>query len=270
MTPARATRSRITLLAATAIAAVLLSGCESTGGLQEPVIENVTSSGGDPSDQRNRARIPTELGSLYYSLGNMAVAPEELRLAVAADPTYALASSMLGTIHMELLEPKLAEQNFERALQLSLTDSEINHRYGWFLCQAGREANSQKFFQHSIRNPLNLAPWRSSSAVGVYSMRKGLFKEAEGFFQASLRQDRNDGTSLYNLGLLRYQQGSMKEARMLVSRPSKLEEPSAESLWLALRIERKLGERNAEASLGNQPGRRFPASREYQAATREI
>ncbi|MDA0981962.1 MAG: type IV pilus biogenesis/stability protein PilW [Proteobacteria bacterium] len=270
MTPARATRSRITLLAATAIAAVLLSGCESTGGLQEPVIENVTSSSGDPSDQRNRVRIRTELGSLYYSLGNMAVAPEELRLAVAADPTYALASSMLGTIHMELLEPKLAEQNFERALQLSLTDSEINHRYGWFLCQAGREANSQKFFQHSIRNPLNLAPWRSSSAVGVYSMRKGLFKEAEGFFQASLRQDRNDGTSLYNLGLLRYQQGSMKEARMLVSRPSKLEEPSAESLWLALRIARKLGERNAEASLGNQPGRRFPASREYQAATREI
>lgn len=269
MTHARATRSRTTLLAATAFAAVLLSGCESTGGLQEPVIENVTSSsGGDPSDPRNRARIRTELGSLYYSQGNMAVALEELRLAVQADPNYALAYSMLGAVYMELRETKLAEQNFERALRLSPTDSEINHRYGWFLCQVGREADSLKYFQQSIRNPLNPAPWRASAAAGVCSMRKGMTKEAEGFFQGALKQDPNDLTSLVNLGQLRYQQGSLEEARNLVSRFNKLVEPTPESLWLALRIERKLGARVAEASLGNQLRRRFPTSREYQQLQR--
>lgn len=268
MTHARATRSRTTLLAATAIAAVLLSGCESTGGPQEPVLENVTSSGGDPSDPRNRARIRTELGSLYYSQGNMAVALEELRLAVAADPNYALAYSMLGAVYMELRETKLAEQNFERALRLSPNDSEINHRYGWFLCQVGRETESLKYFQQSIRNPLNPAPWRASSAAGVCSLRKGMIQEAEGFFQGALKQDPNDLTSLVNLGQLRYQQGSLEEARTLVARFNKLVEPTPQSLWLALRIERKLGERTAEASLGNQLRRRFPASREYQQLQR--
>jgi type IV pilus assembly protein PilF len=44
--------------------------------------------------------------------------------------------------------------------------------------------------------------------------------------------------------------------------------PSAESLWLALRIERKLGERIAEQGLATQLRRRFPASPEYRALQR--
>jgi type IV pilus assembly protein PilF len=93
-------------------------------------------------------------------------------------------------------------------------------------------------------------------------------KEAETFFQGALRQDPNDLTSLVNLGQLRYQQGSLEDARKLVSHFNKLVEPTPESLWLALRIERKLGERVAESSLGNQLRRRFPASREYQQLQR--
>jgi type IV pilus assembly protein PilF len=57
----------------------------------------------------------------------------------------------------------------------------------------------------------------------------------------------------------------MDEARRLVSRHNKLAAPSAESLWLALRIERRLGQRVAEQSFANQLRRRFPGSPEYQA-----
>jgi len=41
--------------------------------------------------------------------------------------------------------------------------------------------------------------------------------------------------------------------------------PGAEILWLALRVERGLGDRNAEASLGFQLRRNFPDSREARA-----
>jgi len=60
----------------------------------------------------------------------------------------------------------------------------------------------------------------------------------------------------------------MDEARRLVARYNKLDEPSAESLWLALRIERKSGERVAEQGYANQLRRRFPGSPEYQALQR--
>jgi len=53
-----------------------------------------------------------------------------------------------------------------------------------------------------------------------------------------------------------------------VTRYNRIVEPTAESLWLALRVERKLGERGAESSYANQLRRRFAASREYQQLQR--
>ena len=41
-----------------------------------------------------------------------------------------------------------------------------------------------------------------------------------------------------------------------------------ESLWLALRIERRFGQRNNELSYANQLRRRFPQSTEAQALQR--
>ena len=70
------------------------------------------------------------------------------------------------------------------------------------------------------------------------------------------------------LGQIRYRQGSLEEARKLVSRFNKIIDPTSESLWLALRVERKLGERVAESSFANQLRRRYPSSREYQQLQR--
>lgn len=252
---------------AVAVFAALAAGCAGDAPLPEPTLQNQTMAG-DSSDPRNRARIRTELATLYYSAGNMSVALEELRLALQADPNYALAYSLLGAVYMELRENQLAQQNFERALRLAPNDPEINHRYGWFLCQTGREIESVRYFQQAIRNPLYPTPWRSSAAAGVCVLRKGMLKEAEEYFAAALRQDPDDLVSLVNLADIRYRKGELEEARRLVARFNRLVEPTAESLWLALRIERKLGERTAEAALANQLRRRFPASREYQLLQR--
>ena len=74
--------------------------------------------------------------------------------------------------------------------------------------------------------------------------------------------------SLVGMGLIRYQQGNIGEARKLVSRYNKLVTPTSESLWLALRIERRLGERAQEQAFANQLRRRYPESVEYQALQR--
>ena len=49
---------------------------------------------------------------------------------------------------------------------------------------------------------------------------------------------------------------------------NKIVEPTPESLWMALRVERRLGDRNAEASFAGQLRRRYPGSREYQLLQR--
>ena len=260
--------NRLHCAALAAVATVVLAGCAATTTTPtEPVIES-TSVTGEAGEPRNRAKVHTELASLYYGRGNMAVALEELPIANAADSNYPLAYSMFGLVYMELRENQLAQSNFERALQLAPTDPDINHNYGWFLCQTNRENESIKYFMQAVRNPLYPTPWRSYSTAGVCSLRKNNLKEAEDFFQRALGLEPNDPSSLLQLGQMRYRQGSLDEARKLVGRYNKIVEPTPESLWLALRIERKLGERLAEASYANQLRRRYSGSREYQQLQR--
>jgi len=245
---------------------VLLAGCASA-----PETPESSSIVGEVGDPRNRARLHTELASLYYSAGNFPVALEELRIAAAADSSYAPTYGMFGLVYMQLKETNRAEESFERALRLAPNDADINHNYGWFLCQTGREPASIKYFLHAIRNPLYPTPWRSYSAAGVCTLRSDAaakHKEAEGYFERALRLEPDEPTSLLNLAQIRYRQGNVGEAKKLVARHNKLVSPSSESLWLALRIERKLGERVAEQAFANQLRRRFPESREYQALVR--
>jgi type IV pilus assembly protein PilF len=251
------------------VAAVGLAGCAGTssGPTPEPVIESSGISG-EAGDPRNRAKVHTELAALYYGRGNMAVALEELRTANTADPGYALTYSMFGLVYMELRENQLAQSNFERALQLAPTDPDINHNYGWFLCQTRREKESIKYFMQAVRNPLYPTPWRSYATAGVCSLRVNDVKEAEDFFQRALKLEPNDPASLLQLGQIRYRQGNLQEARTLVGRYNKIVEPTPESLWLALRVEHKLGDRLAEATHANQLRRRYPASHEYQQLQR--
>ena len=244
---------------------VALSACASDPGGPTPPGTMVI---GEVSDARNRARLHTELASAYYSRGSMAIALDELRTAVAADSSYAPAHSMFGLVYMQLRENPRAQESFERALSYSPNDSDINHNYGWFLCQTERAPESIKYFLHAIRNPLYPTPWRSYAAAGVCSQRMKNEKQAEEFFERALRLEPDEPSSLLQLGQIRYRQGSLEDARRLVGRFNRLAGPTAESLWLAVRVERKLGQRVAERNYATELRRRYPGSPEYQALQR--
>ena len=249
--------------AALAVLLLLLAGCASK--TDTPETGTIVGEVGDP---RNRARVHTELASAYYERGNMAIALEELRLATTADSSYAPAHSMFGVVYSDLKETSKADDSFQRALRLSPNDPDINHAYGLFLCQSGREKESIGYFLQAIRNPLYTSPSRSYSAAGMCSVRMKNTKDAEEFFVRALRLDADDPAALLQLGQIRYRQGNMDDARKLVSRHLKLASPSPESLWLAVKVERKLGERTVEQGYANQLRRRFPGSPEYQALQR--
>ena len=223
---------------------------------------------GEVGDPRNRAKLHTELASMYYSNGNLGVALEELRAAAKADTNYAPAYGMYGLVYMQMKDQTRAEESFERALRLAPSDADINHNYGWFLCQTGREPASVKYFLQAIRNPLYATPWRSYSAAGVCTLKMDQLKDAEAFFERALKLEPDEPASLVGLGQIRYRQGNIGEARKLVTRYNKLVTPTSESLWLAVRVERRMGERLQEQAFANQLRRRYPDSREFQALQR--
>ncbi|HSA91267.1 MAG TPA: type IV pilus biogenesis/stability protein PilW [Burkholderiales bacterium] len=247
-----------------AILAAMLAGCAAQNQSPDPLLGSATMDG-ELGDKRNRARLHTELASLYFNNGNMTVALDELRAATAADPNYGPAYGMFGVLYMRLNETVRAEESFERSLRLAPNDPDVNHNYGWFLCQTGREQASIKHFENAVRNPLYPTPQRSYAAAGVCALKANQVKQAEGYFEQALKLEPDEPSSLLQLGQIRYRQGNIGEARKLVTRHNKLVTPSAESLWLAVRIERRLGERLQEQAYANQLRRRYPTSPEYQA-----
>jgi type IV pilus assembly protein PilF len=241
---------------------ITLAGCTATGSGSGKGAQQAVSAQPAASDQQQRAKVHTELGSLYLLDGRSAVALEEARIALSADSNYAPAYNLLGLTHMMLNEPRLAEENFQQALRLAPGDPEISNNYGWFLCQNGREQLAINYFMAAAKNPLYTTPTKPYTNAGICAFQMKNDKAAQDYLLTALRLSPGNTQALMGLAAVAYRQGRYTEARQWTTDIEKLMEPTAEVLWMALRIERKLGNREAEARYAAQLRRRFPGSPE--------
>jgi type IV pilus assembly protein PilF len=249
---------------ATLLAAVALCGCASDKLGSEVPGEDTGAVIGEKASARERARIHTELAGSYYQRGNLGVALSEARIAVAADSDYAPAYNLLGLVYGDLRETSLADEAFQRSLSINPSDPDANHNYGWFLCENKREDESIRYFMMAVRYPLYATPQKSYTMAATCALRRGNEKDANEYLERALKLDPNYYPALINLAQLKYRRGELGSARTLVGRYNKIAEPTSESLWLAVRIERKLGDSTASTTYANQLRRRFPGSKEYQ------
>lgn len=243
---------------------VLLAACA-----EQPVAPHLTPQAPvtqQQADARTRADLHTQLGAGYYELRNFAVALEELNEALRADPNHGPAYNMLGLVYMELREDAAAEQNFERALRINPLDSDANNNYGWFLCQRKRHADGIKHFMTAVKNPLYQSPDKSFVNAGMCARAAGDDAAALQYFERALALQAAQPQALFHLADLAFRRGEIPAAKGYLTRLSRaVPSLGAEGLWLALRVERRLGDREAEASYGLQLRRNFPNSREAQA-----
>lgn len=213
----------------------------------------------------NRAKLHVDLGHAYLGGGRMAVALEEAGIALAADPNYAPAYNLLGLVHMFLNEPKVAEENFQKALRLAPNDPEYSNNYGWLLCQDGREKDAFPYFMVAVKNPLYQTPTKPYFNAGVCALRLKDNKLAESYFTRALETDPRNIGALYKLAELRYQAGRYYEAQRMVADVITMVDNDPAPVWLALRIERKLGNREEEVNYAKQLRSKYAGSPQHQA-----
>jgi type IV pilus assembly protein PilF len=252
-------------IAAVMTAAVLLAGCASnpSAGTQA---EMATSS--DQTDNQKRAMIRLQLAIGYYEQRQMDVALDEVKQALQADPNFADAHSVRGLIYMDMGQAKLAEESFLQAIKLSPNNPDFNNNYGWFLCRNGRERQSIGYFEAALKNPAYQSPAKALNNAGVCSMKLKDRVAAERFLSEAFKNEPGNPATSANLGKLYYEMRDYERARFYIGRVTKADVVSPDALWLAIRIERKLGDRASEASLVTQLRRRHPNSPEYAAYQR--
>lgn len=216
-------------------------------------------------EARGKAKVHVELGQAYFQVGRYGVALDEAKAAISYDSRYAPAYQLMGLVHMFLEENQIADANFSYALSLAPGDPEIQNSYGWFLCSTGKEAAGIEMLQAAARNPYYQTPTRAQANVGLCQLRLNNDTAAERAFLRAVELDNGNHQAVFHLAGIAYRRGAYEAAKRYVGAFNQAVEPTAESLWLAIRIERRLGDRAAEASLVQQLRRRFPGSPEYQA-----
>ena len=243
---------------------VSLVGCATRSTVTESVGDGkdiVTAS--DESDASKRARLRMELASGYFGRGQMTTALDQVKLALQADPTLAEAYNLRGLIYGNLGDEKLAEDSFRRALQLSPRDADTMHNFGYYLCQKKRYAEASALFDQALAVPQYRGQSRTMLAKGVCEAFAGQLAESETTLLSAYQLDPANPSTAVNLSEVLYRRGDYERARFYVRRVNAVPEyTGSQTLWLAARIEQRLGNRSGVQELGDQLRRRFPDSRE--------
>lgn len=243
-----------------------ISGCASKMSAAGPAgsgVEVVTDS--DEPEFRKRARIRLELAVGYFEQGQTTIALDELKQSMAADPNYAEAYSLRGLIYMRLNDFRISEESFRKSLTINPRDSNVMHNLGWLLCQQARYPEAEQLFSQALSNPQYGERAKTFRAQGLCQARAGLRAEAERSLLKSYEFDAGNPVTAYNLATLLFQRGDYVRAQFYLRRLNNTEVANAESLWLGVRAERRMENREAMLQLAAQLLKRFPQSREASA-----
>ena len=252
---------------------VLLVGCSTTSSTSSGPISDAgarpTTAVPDSADMKRRADVRMELATGYFRRGQLDIALEEVKRALDADPTLGAAYSLRGLIYATQGEEALAEESFRRALQINARDTDTMQNFGWYLCQRKRYPEADALFGQALAAPQNRDVPRTLLAQGVCLSSAGQLAEAERALARAYELDPANPSIVTNLADVLYRRGEYERARFYIRRINSVPSAaSAQTLWLAARIESKLGNQTGAQELGRQLRNRFGESREAAAFER--
>lgn len=253
-----------------------LTACAGTGGgrasdtsLQGSTTELKTASDATSADKRASIRLQLAIG--YYTEHSYEVALDEVKLALAAKPDWADAYGVRALIYVGMGEMALADENYKRAMSLAPRNPELNNNYGQFLCQVGRYDQGLAQLETALRDPTYQSPLLAKVNAGNCAVKMKNYELAERYLMDALRYDPDMPAIQEAMARVYFARKDYARAGLFINRLTTLQKPetmSAEALWLAARVERKLGEKATETSLVTQLRRRHPNSPEFAAFMR--
>ncbi len=210
------------------------------------------------------ASVNTQLGLGYLQNGQLDLAWERLNTAIQADPNYATAHNGIALVYDQLNESDKAEEHFKRAIELNPSDSAAQTNYGAFLCQRGRMEEGEKYFMQAVANPLYTKPAMAYTNAGTCKLQADDPDGAEAYFRAALQADPRFPLALLNMAQVSYDKGEFLAARAYMQRLEEVSNHNSRSLWLGIRIEERLGDKDAVSSFAMLLKANYPDSRETQ------
>ncbi|MEO7558136.1 MAG: type IV pilus biogenesis/stability protein PilW [Gammaproteobacteria bacterium] len=231
-----------------------LSACSTTDEI---------SSDTNPGDRSDTlAETNVKLGVGYLQQGRSDLALTKLQRALELNPNLPGAHNAIAIVYDRLGELDKAEQHYLKAINLAPKDSNAHNNYGTFLCKRNELDKAEKQFLQALENPLYETPALAYENAGLCALRVPNTIKAEKYFRSALQIDPRLPGSLYQMGVISFDRGDNLSARAYLQRYTAVARHTPQSLWLGVRVERVLGDKNAVSSYALQLRSSFPDSGE--------
>ena len=239
---------RLTLIV---VCAIVLSAC-STRASREQDVKNT-----------KLVSIHTQLASGHLIRNQLDFALQEINKALAIDDNDSQANNIMALIQARLRNDGETEKYFNKSIVANDNNSEAHNNFAVFLCEHGRVDEAIKHFDVALANALYKTPEKASLNAGLCLKNRPLVGvSAAKYFRYALSVDPRSAQALYNMAVISFESNQPLAARGFIQRYFDVSKDSAESLWLAVRIERALGARDTQANYALRLRGKFPASTE--------
>jgi len=214
---------------------------------------------GDP------AEINTQLAIEYMREGMYQASMEKFKKALKQNPNLQVAHASLAILYERLGENELAEKHYREAYNLNRKDPLTLNNYGQFLCRDGRLKEADKMFAAAVRDPLYRHPETVYTNAGICAQMRPDPELADTYFRKALQANPK-----YPPALREMVKGSFAEEKYLATRAylTRLQDVTTltpEYLWIGVRAEEALGDKNAVSSYALVLKNQYPDSDETQA-----
>lgn len=245
--------------ALTAVALLLASACTTTGGMVRPGVE---------PDLEEAAKLNTQLGIEYLRKGEDAAAMEKLKKALDQDDGQGMAHAVIAFLYQRQGEFDLADKHYRKALSRNDEDPSTLNNYGVFLCGRGEFRKAEKMFLEATEIRANTAIEDSWANAGS-CLRTREPKRAEDYLRNALKIDPRHPNALAQLAELTYDKQDYLRARAFLQRYQSVARDTSQTLYVAVRTERALGDLQAARVYERRLRSEFPGSREVELLERQ-
>lgn len=245
---------------------VLLLGLVLAGCQQQAVRDNsgdgVTGNLGSPTARSSAADVYIELSAAYLREERLADAFMNAKKAVIVDPSSSNAHYMLALVQQRLGQVESAETAYRKAVALDSHNPVALNAFGSFLCEQRRFDEADGYFRRALNNPLYSTPWLAWHNAGWCKEMAGNLEQAESDYRGALQANPRFGPSLFGMAKISFSGENYLSARAYLQRYAEVAPHTAESLWLGVRTENQLGDKDQMASYGLKLRAKFPDSQE--------
>jgi len=217
---------------------------------------------GQRTNVTNSSGIYVKLAVAYLQEGRLDIAMQKIKRGLAIDSNNPKANNVIALIYERLGDNDMAQQHYKRAVQLDSKDPYIHNAYASFLCSQENYDEADQQFSEALRNPLYQTPEVALTNAGICADRQGNAEKSENYFRQALDKNAKFSMALLRMIKISFGKENYLSARGYLQRYLEEARHKAETLWLGIRIERKLKGLDALASYELLLRAEFPDSAE--------